>query len=253
MAQDWLQREAAAARKDGKRPEKATAITGRNVLELNDGSLLFTVASQNGSETLWRSQDKGVTWDKTLTCNFDTVDSANYPWAVLQEATLWQAPDGQLLAVCRVSSKAFPALEGTDIPQENVDHYERMVLYRSKDEGRNWKYEEIGSHYGEMYQHLLRLNDGRLLFTFTMRAAVEPQKPPLGVRAVLGVEQPDGFVFQFQQDRIELDTKTALGQHSGGGFGNTVQLDDGTLVTACSYRLADSTTHCEVIRWQLEE
>ena len=242
----------AEARKDGKRPEKATAITGRNVLELHDGSLLFTVASQHGSETLWRSQDKGITWDKTQTCNFDTLDHANYAWAVLQESTLWQAPDGQLLAVCRVSSKSYPPLQGGDIPQTNVDHYERMVLYRSEDEGHNWKYEEIGSYYGEMYQHLLRLNDDRLLFTFTMRAAVDPQKPPLGVRAVLGVEKPDGFVFQFQQDRIELDTKTAPGQHSGGGFGNTVEFDDGTLVTSCSYRLADTTTHCEVIRWKLK-
>ena len=57
-----------------------------------------------------------------------------------------------------------------------------------------------------------------------------------------GFEKPDGFVFDFQHDRIELDTKTALGQHSGGGFGNTVQLDDGTLVTSYSYRQADAQT-----------
>ena len=31
----------------------------------------------------------------TIIGNFDTLDHANYPWAVLQESTLWQAPDGQ--------------------------------------------------------------------------------------------------------------------------------------------------------------
>ena len=241
----------AAARKDNRRPDKDTAITGRNVLELRDGMLLFGVGSKHGSETLWRSKDKGKTWDRTLTSNFDTLDSASYPYAVLQESTLWEAPDGQLLAVARVGSKAFPALKGIDIPQSNIDHYERMVLYRSADGGRNWAYEEIGSHYGEMYQSILRLKDDRLLFTFTVRAAVEPNRSPLGVRAVLGIERPDGFEFDFQHDRVMLDTKTPQGLPSGGGYSNTVQLDDETLVTACSYRTADKTTRCEVIRWRL--
>ena len=67
----------------------------------------------------------------------------------------------------------------------------------------------MGRHYGEMYQSVLRLKDGPLLFTFTVRAAVKPNESPLGVRAVLGVENPDGFQFDFQLDRIVLDTKTA--------------------------------------------
>ena len=170
---------------------------------------------------------------------------------MLQEATLLQARNGDLLAVCRVSSKFFPALPGTTIPKEKTDHYERMVLYRSRDGGHKWAYEEIGSHYGEMYQALLRLQDGRLLFTFTMRAAVQPNVPPLGVRAVVGAETPKGFRFDFQRDRIMLDTKTPKDKPSGGGFGPTVQLSDGTLVTSCSYRQADNTLRCEVVRWRL--
>ena len=238
-------------RKDGKDPNKAPAITGRNVLQLKDSTLVFAVGSQNGSETLWRSKDQGRTWVKTQTCNFDTLDIASYRYSVLQEATLSEAPNGQLLALCRVSSKVFPPLEGTEIPKSNVDHYGRVVLYRSKDDGRHWAYEEVGSHYGEMYQSILPLQDGRMLFTFTLRAAVKPNQPPLGVRAVLGLERPDGFQFDFQHDRIQLDTKTTPGQPSGGGFGNTGQLDDGTLVTSYSHRIADKTTRCEVIRWRL--
>jgi hypothetical protein len=239
------------ARKDGKSPDKAPAVTGRNVLQLKDGTLVFAVGSQNGSETLWRSTDKGETWDKTQTCEFDTLDIATYPGSVLQEATLLQAPNGDLLAVCRVASKFFPILPGTTIPKEKTDHYQRIVLYRSRDGGQKWAYEEIGSHYGEMYQSLLRLKNRRLLFTFTMRAAVRPNVPPLGVRAVVGEETPKGFRFDFRHDRIMLDTKTPKDKPSGGGFGPTVQLDDGTLVTSYSYCQADNSLRCEVVRWRL--
>jgi hypothetical protein len=122
-----------------------------------------------------------------------------------------------------------------------------MVLYRSTDGGSNWSFSELGSYYGEMYPNMLRLTDRRLLFTFTLRAAVTPNVPPLGVQAILGEETPDGFHFDFRHDRIVLDAATPVGLPSGGGFGSSVQLDDGTLVTSYSYRTADQKTHCEVV------
>ena len=62
--------------------------------------------------------DKGKTWDKTQTCEFDTLDIASYPYSVLQESTLWQAGNGNLPAVCRVASQFFPAFPGTVISSE---------------------------------------------------------------------------------------------------------------------------------------
>ena len=53
-------------------------------------------------------------------------------------------------------------------------------------------------------------------------------------------------------DRLQLDISTG-GRPQGGGFGPTVQLDDGTLVTSCSWRGADGRTRLEVIRWRLPE
>jgi len=44
----------------------------------------------------------------------------------------------------------------------------------------------------------LRLQDGRLLYTYTQRAL----DPPLGVRALVGTEQKDGFTFDFNADRL---------------------------------------------------
>ena len=102
-----------------------------------------------------------------------------------------------------------------------------------------------------MYPSILRLKSGTLLFTFTLRAAVMANTPPLGVQAVLGTETSAGFQFDFRHDRILIDTATPADQPSGGGFGNTVQLGDGMLVTSYSYRTADQKTHCEVVRWRL--
>ena len=238
------------ARQDGKRPTTAAIGTARNVLELRDGTVVFGTGSRNGAAFLWRSKNNGQNWDKSLAGSYTGPDVAKYPYSIHNEAFLWQAPNGEILSVKRVASKFYPAIPNTQIPQETSDQYERMVLYRSKDGGRNWSYEELGSHYGEMYPSILRLQDGRLLFTFTMRTAVEPNVLPLGLRAVIGTEKDDGFTFDFRHDRILLDTKSPANLSSGGGFGNTVQLDDGTLVSTCSYRTPENTTRCEVIRWR---
>ena len=93
---------------------------------------------------------------------------------------------------------------------------------------------------------ILRLRDRRLLLTFTVRDL----HPPIGVRAIPGVETDDGFAFDFAHDRLMLDTQTG-DRYQGGGFGPTVQLDDGTLVTSCSYRGDDDKTHIEVINLKI--
>ena len=80
---------------------------------------------------------------------------------------------------------------------------------------------------------LLRLQDKRLLLTFTVRDL----KPPLGVRALVGAETDDGFEFDFAHDRLMLDVRTPIGKYQGGGFGPSVQLDDGTLVTSYVFAL----------------
>jgi hypothetical protein len=45
-----------------------------------------------------------------------------------------------------------------------------------------------------------------------------------------------GFVFDFRSERLVLDQKTPLDKPSGGGFGPSVQLDDGTEARAPSGR-----------------
>ncbi len=240
-------------RKDGKRPDKSEIGPTRNVLELQDGTLVFGVGSGYGAARFWRSTDEGRTWDKSIACNYSGAgpDIGKYRGSMHNEAFLFLAQNGDILSMKRVDSEFYPPIGGTDTPHGATDQYHRIVIYRSSDGGANWSYEEFGSWYGEMYPSVLTLKDGRMLFTFTQRTSVAPNVPPLGLRAVLGTQTPDGFDFDFKHDRIILSAKTPANLTSGGGFGPTVQIDDGTLVSSYSYRTADNGLHCEVVRWKL--
>ncbi|MFN0055772.1 MAG: sialidase family protein [Planctomycetales bacterium] len=228
-------------------PEKAWILTSRNILESETGTLILGVSAPGGRDFLWRSEDRGKTWDRSLKSEFEQVDKSKLWWPFHAETVLWQAGSGDLLAIARVDPRVFPALPGTAIPQEVGDQVERMMLFRSTDGGSRWKFEENLGTYGEMYPHILRLVDGRLLLTLTARSL----HPPLGVQAVLGEQTSNGFRFDFVHDRLMIDTRTPADQPSGGGFGNTIQLPDETLITVYSYRGADQKTHLEAARWKL--
>jgi hypothetical protein len=228
-------------------PADAWVLTSRNVLELADGTLVLGVSAPRGIDYLWKSADGGRSWDKAA-CRFDGVPKEELWWPFMAETFFWQAPGGDLLGIWRVDHKVFH-LPGTAPPEERSDQYERMIVFRSRDAGQSWRPEKDLGTYGEMYPALLRLGGGRLLLTFTVRAV----HPPLGVHALLGKEQAGGFVFDFGHDRLVLDAKTPLDKPSGGGFGPTVELGNGTLVTAYSYRGADDKTRLEVVRWRLPE
>jgi len=124
-----------------------------------------------------------------------------------------------------------------------------MIVYSSHEMGRKWsRVGDLGG-YGQMYMSLLEVGKDRLLLTFTQRAI----ELPFGVWAVPGQQTKDGFSFDMKHDQIMLDTKTPRGIASGGGFGPTVRLADGTLITSYTYRDAGSRTHAEVVRWRLPE
>jgi len=227
--------------------DKAWIITSRNVLELSDATLIVGVSAPNGHDYLWRSKDGGLTWDRSLACTWEGVSGDQVWWPFWAEMVLWETPAHNLLAIARVDPRIFPAIPGTTLPEYTNDEIERMVVFRSTDGGRTWKNRVDFGDYGEMYSAIQRLRDGRLLLTFTVRSL----HPPLGVQAVFGRATADGFEFDFEHDRVVLDAKTPADKPSGGGFGPTVQLVDGTLVTAYSYRDANDQTHVEVVRWSI--
>lgn len=224
---------------------RANNHTSRNVLELSDGTLLVGADYDGGGGPyfVWRSADRGKTWErngKSEPAGFKSV----YGFFG-GEAWLWRARSGKIWALVRVDSNEFP-IEGRPIRSKD-DQSDHFILFASEDRGATFQRVRDFGDYGEMYMSILRLADGRLLLTFTVRDL----KPPLGVRAIVGIETDDGFEFDFQHDRLMLDARTPVGKPQGGGFGPTVQLADGTLVTSYSYRGDDNQTHLEIVRWKL--
>lgn len=222
---------------------KASNHTTRNVLELADGTLLLGVDYDGGGGPyfVWRSTDGGQTWDKSQKC--EPKDFKSQYGFFGGETWLWQARSGKVWALVRVDSNELPI---RDRPiQAGNDQADHFILFSSSDGAQTFDRIRDFGDYGEMYMSLLRLQDKRLLLTFTVRDL----KPPLGVRAIIGTETEGGFEFDFAHDRLQLDTKTPVGKYQGGGFGPTVQLEEGTLVTSYSYRGEDDKTHLEVVRW----
>jgi hypothetical protein len=232
-------------------PPRTETVTSRNLIQLSDGTLLLGVGAGTSADYLWRSQDEGVTWDKTqqvqAPAGYD--EAANgIPW--LEEFWFTLAPNGDLLGFQRGYAQALPPLPGTEYPANSAtdDNTNLLSVFRSHDSGVTWTLDPpLGTTYGEMYPSLLHLSDTSVLFTYTVREL----QPQLGVQAVLGTPTSTGFALNFKTDVLLLDAETPANETSGGGFGNTVRVADGTLITAYSYRGSDGNTHVEVVRWNL--
>ena len=224
-----------------------TVLTARNVIELADGSLMVGISEHapKSQNVFWKSTDGGQTWPERFPARFADVPP-DYPYTILGEAHLWQARSGRLHAILRVGSANSWPIKGTNDPGNN-DQSERMLTYTSSDGGHKWTFVDNLGDYGQMYPSVVRVGQGRLLLTFTQRAIA----PQLGVRAVLGRESRDGFRFDMKHDELLLEAKTPRGKSSGGGFGPTIVLKDGTLITAYTYRDARNVKHAEVVRWRL--
>ncbi len=64
-------------------------------------------------------------------------------------------------------------------------------------------------------------------------------------------ESSNGLSVTTNADVLLLDQNTPVDQPTGCVFGNTLQLPDGQLVSASSFRDAKGTTFVEVLRWAL--
>ena len=227
-------------------PEKTGSNVGRNVVEMPDGTLLFGVSATNSNVAyLWRSTDRGETWDRSLRVDirgfYDNYDGFfAEDWTYLNDS-------GALLHWIRVghpSPMAFMNDSRPD-PTNGNDNNDRTMWTRSTDGGKTWSRVTNFSNYGQMYPRVTKLHDGRLLMTLTRRALFNP----LGLRAVLSYD--DGDTWDLDRDHLVIEGFTPWGLNSGGGFGNSVQLADGTLVSCYSYRPDEQSTQLEIVRWKL--
>ena len=228
------------------------SLTARNVVERPDGTLLLGV-SVAGPESggvpganayMWASHDGGVTWeeDRPVTVEGGKCDDITGFFA---EGFIHRSEAGKLLywrAYIR-GRHSYRLPDDRVAPAAETDQVRRLIWWESVDDGLTWTPRGDFGDYGQMYPRVIRLRDGRLLMTYTQRDLFYP----LGLRARLG--QDDGETWDFDCDQVVIEGRTPWGMVSGGGFGNTVELDDGALVSCYSYLAADAKPRVEVVRW----
>lgn len=230
------------------------AHTSRNVVELSDGTLLLGVSINSSSVAyMWRSTDNGVTWDKTQRARIGGY-YGNFNGFFCEDYTYLNDSE-ELLHWCRMSpldytegsqrsQGQFPIGDQRVVPTGN-DGINRLMMTTSADYGRSWTPLVDAGDYGQMYPRVTKLRDGRLLMTYTQRALLYPT----GLRARLSCD--DGRTWDFDHDQIVIEGFTPWGAEQGGGFGNTLQLADGSLVSCYSWNPGDDKYETEVARWQL--
>ena len=243
-------------------PPNGLTNTDRNIIEIPDKrnpkkllaylgvSLAGFVPESAKHVFFWRSGDGGQTWDKTL--RPETGGWEDYDGFFGQSAT-HRTNSGKLLHVVRVDARGkYWKIPGRKLKSEAGDQGDRMMIWQSTDSGRTWKrHGKAGTFgtYGEMYPRFLTLKDGRLLLTFTVRSNATDGHA-LGLRAI--VSGDNGETWDFKHDRLIVDDQNQPpGRSSGGGYGNTVQVANGSLVSVYSYRGKDGKTHVEAVRWKL--
>jgi len=241
-------------------PKGANTASDWTVVEIPDPELakktyvLLGVSMQHGgthasqSVHWWKSTNSGRDWVVGWQPDTDRWSDVD---GFFSQSVTHRLNSGDLLHVVRVD-RTGPHWRLSGIDEKIVetgDQGDRMMLWRSTDGGYTFR-RQVGhgnfGSYGEMYPRFLKLDDGRLLLTFTVRSN-SSDGYALGLRAIGSSD--DGATWDFRHDRIVIDYQNQGA--SGGGFGNTVQLEGGALVSCYSYRRADGKTHIEAVRWRL--
>lgn len=221
--------------------------SSRNIVELPDGTYMLGMSGFYGRDCIMLSKDQGRSWQPQKT-TFGGYDMASYVYSAYQEGILYRLPQGRLLLFARMTPRImtftqeikgladFTKLGETD---KHYDQFDAEIVFESKDNGVSWEPVCGIPLVGCMYPSVMPLGNGKHLMTFTKR--VPGQGLRMGVYAAVLVENGDGsFAIDFDKDLIVIDEKTGDAFQSGGGFGNTLSLDNGSLVSVYSYYHVDN-------------
>ncbi len=116
---------------------------------------------------------------------------------------------------------------------------QRLVLYSSLDGGKTWQYQQDISLLNQIPASLTVLNDKRILVTYGCRNNIK------NISYRIGDDQAKNFG--------EPTILQVIGTDSDMGYPSTIQLDDGTLVTAyyTSKDVHHDRYHIGIIKWSL--
>lgn len=218
--------------------------TSRTLIELDDGTLLMGLGCGYGKDYTLRSSDRGQTW-QTAPALIEGYNREQYRFSPFEEGVFWRGAKGELFMLARCAPEFMRFTEPLDgLPEFDYtsaggfDHFDVEILFQSLDEGQSFQPVRALNLVCCMYPSVLALADGRTMLTFTVREPVGSNH--MGVQSIF-VDQAGGDrpTFTLDADRIVIDEKTPDCLQSGGGFGNTVQLSDGRLLSTYSYYHAD--------------
>ena len=197
-------------------------------LDKND-SLTFLFAHGNDLVRC-RSTDGGRTWTKSVgKIDWEPRDIASTLFA---EVGITRLRDGRLLATLR-----------REIPNTEGEGFEDTFLTESTDDGESWSRPWRVSGTAEVHGYLIELADQRLLMTWSNYHL------PYGVAAAVST---DGGHTWSRDQTIQL----AMSADCYTGWASTVQLGDGSLVTAYATTIYvpekdQPKSACEALRWRL--
>jgi hypothetical protein len=180
----------------------------------------YSSPPDGGANTSWvlRSTDDGRTWGDGTRIGAPETETTDF-----NETDILHLGDGRWLAACRTMADGH------------------VQLFRSDDDGRTWA---DGGPLTLPRQHppqLARLADGRVLLTYGIRNE--------GLYGV-GARLSDDEGATWSAPRLLVDFETA----TDGGYPSSVQLTDGTIVTAyyANRIAAHDRYHMGVVRWQAD-
>jgi hypothetical protein len=226
---------------DGGRTWEKSVLPGsdypRNMIVEKDGSLLFVRAAKfdwtranKGSPNfqLCRSGDGGKTWSFSEgVINWDEK-------RCFGEVSAVRLRDGRMLAAIRSLQK--------DAPVGDMHGFGITLLTESSDDGKAWSNPQAISRTAEVHTYLTELKDGRILATYSNYHL------PFGVYAIVS---NDGGRTWDEDHPIQL----VLSVLNQVGWPVTLQLDDGSLVTAYALtaylKQPPDMFVTETVRWRL--
>ncbi len=180
-----------------------------DIFALPDGTLICSMyarVSQNPRRrkcSIFYSEDGGRTWGNE-TYLADT-----------SETHILRTANGVLLAVGRTSC--------VDSMDRVLPHGSGQLLFRSEDNGKTWSMGKPLSPQGQENAHLLELKDGRILCSFTSRI-------PGLFGVVLRMSEDQGESWSYPVTLISMPGRDW--HKTDCGYPSSVQIDDGTIVTA---------------------
>jgi hypothetical protein len=180
-----------------------------DIFLLPDGRLVCPTYGRVSAQPKWSrsavyfSDDGGRTWGHQRSI------------ADASETFVLRRRDGVWLAVARTN--CIDRMDGV------LPHGAGEVLLKSDDEGRTWSDPKLLSPQGQENAHLLELSDGRLLCSITSRI-------PGLFGIVLRMSSNGGDTWSYPV--VLLSTAAYDWHKTDSGYPSSVQLDDGTIVTA---------------------